>query len=77
MRAPLDNAKWACPPSGQIKLNVDVVVLKDHTRLAVIARDEHRKVIKAWAKDHILCDSMMAEAFPILQTIQLAIMEMF
>ncbi len=49
-----------------IKLNVDAAFLKDDTRLAVIARDEYGKVIKAWAKEHILCDFIMVEAFSIL-----------
>ncbi len=64
--APQRNAKWACPPSRVIKLNVDAAVLKDHTRLVVIAHDEYRKVIKVWAKDHILCNSIMPKAFAIL-----------
>ncbi len=45
-RAPQGNAKWACPPSGVIKLNVDAAILKDHIRLVVIAGDEYGKVIK-------------------------------
>ena len=65
-QAPQGNAKWACPASGVIKLNVDAAFLKDDTRLAVIARDKYGKVIKAWAKEHILCDSIMVEAFSIL-----------
>ena len=44
--APQGNAKWACPPSGVIKLNVDAAILKDHIRLVVIAGDEYGKVIK-------------------------------
>ena len=60
-----------------IKLNVDAAVLKDHSRLAVIARDEYGKVITTWAKDYILCDSMMAKAFSILSAVDLTRIEMF
>lgn len=49
-----------------IKLNVDAVALKDHRRLAIIAWDEYEKMIKAWAKDHVLCDSIMAKDYAIL-----------
>jgi hypothetical protein len=59
-----------------IKLNVDAVVLKDHRRLAIIARDEYGKMIKAWAKDHVLCDSIMAKDYAILWSVELVRIEM-
>ena len=60
-----------------IKLNVDAVALKDHRRLAIIAWDEYEKMIKAWAKDHVLCDSIMAKDYAILWGVELVRIEMF
>jgi hypothetical protein len=62
----------SCPPIGTIKLNVDAAVLKDHTQLAVVARDDQGQVLKAWSKEHILCQPMQAEASAIQWALNLA-----
>ena len=46
---------WKCPPSGVIKLNVDAAIARDSTTLAVVACDDHGRVLKAWKREHILC----------------------
>jgi hypothetical protein len=43
---------------------VDAAVAIDHTSLAV-ARDEQGRVIKAWTKEHDLCEPTQAEAYAI------------
>ena len=57
---------WTCPPTGMIKLNVDVAISKSHTTLVVVARDKKGAIIKAWAKDNPLCEPLNAEADAIL-----------
>ena len=39
-------AKWAPPPVGTIKMNVDAALSQSNAALAVIARDNVRVVIK-------------------------------
>ena len=68
---------WTCPPTGMIKLNVDVAISKSHTTLAVVAWDEKRAIIKAWAKDNPLCEPLNAEVDAILWALQLADAEKF
>lgn len=64
-RAP-DLCCWKCLPSGVIKLNIDAAVARDSTSLAVVARDDHGQVLKAWKREHFLCDPLQAEANAIL-----------
>ncbi len=48
------NHVWISPPPNVVKLNVDVVVSKDHTTLAVVAREGRGKILKVWATNHHL-----------------------
>jgi hypothetical protein len=57
-----------------IKLNVDTLVLTDHTNLAVVARDDQGQVLKAWSKE---CQPMQAESSAILWASNLAKPERF
>uniref|UniRef100_A0A2N9HCV7 Reverse transcriptase domain-containing protein n=1 Tax=Fagus sylvatica TaxID=28930 RepID=A0A2N9HCV7_FAGSY len=62
-----------CPPSpGSIKLNVDAAILPTSARIAVIARDEGRLLIKAWAKSVVTSDPLIAEATAIHWAVLLA-----
>jgi hypothetical protein len=60
-----------------IKLNVDTLVLTDHTNLAVVAGDDQGQVLKAWSKEYILCQPMQAESSAILWASNLAKPERF
>ena len=60
-----------------IKLNVDAAVSKDHTILAVVARDTKGEILKAWTTDHQLCEPGQAEAETILWALKLALTEKF
>ena len=51
-------------------LNVDAVVLKDFTILALVAWDG--EVIEAWAKVYEICESVQAKVATILWALQLA-----
>ena len=57
-----------------IKLNVDALVLTDHTNRAVVARDDQGQVLKAWSKE---CQPMQAESSAILWASNLAKPERF
>jgi ribonuclease HI len=63
---------WTCPPSGEIKLNVDASIFKDYTSLTVVARDAQGVIIKAWGKKHFLYDPLQAEAAALLWALELA-----
>jgi hypothetical protein len=43
----------------------------------VVARDDQGQVLKAWSKEHILCQPMQAEASAILWALNLAKDESF
>ena len=45
-----------------VKFNVDAVVLKDFTILAVVAWDGDGEVIEAWAKVYEICESVQAKS---------------
>jgi ribonuclease HI len=68
----IEYTHWHRPPNGVIKLNVDVAISKEFTTLAVVARDENGQILNAWAKEHILCDPLQAEAAALFWAVQLA-----
>ena len=57
---------WEALEEGWIKLNVDAVVSKTVTALAVVARNKNGEVLKVWAKMHKWCTPLQAEAVAIL-----------
>ena len=69
---PCNKHCWKCPPFGVIKLNADAAVANDHTSLAIVARDEQGQVIKAWTKEHVLCEPIQAETHAIFWALELA-----
>ena len=60
-----------------VKLNIDVAILNDHTTLVVVAWDNIVEILKAWAKDHLLCEPVQAEAKAILWTLKLVNVEKY
>ncbi len=56
---------------------MDAAVASDHTSLAVVARDEQGQMIKAWTKDHDLCEPIQAETYAIFGALELASSEKF
>nr|POF26873.1 hypothetical protein CFP56_45607 [Quercus suber] len=42
--------RWSPPPLGFIKLNVDAAIAQNNSALAVVAKNEHGTVLKAWSK---------------------------
>lgn len=63
---------WEAPEDGWIKINVDAAVTENATALAVVARNKKREVLKVWAKRHVGCSPMQAEAEAVYWAIQLA-----
>uniref|UniRef100_A0A2N9FPZ2 Reverse transcriptase domain-containing protein n=1 Tax=Fagus sylvatica TaxID=28930 RepID=A0A2N9FPZ2_FAGSY len=57
----MDVTKWSTPPPNVVKLNVDAAILRNHSTLAVIARNDKGEVLKAWAKQSKCCDPLQAE----------------
>ena len=51
---------------------MDAAVASDHTSLAVVARDEQGQMIKAWTKEHDLCEPIQAETYAIFWALELA-----
>ena len=43
----------------------------------VVARDDKGQILKAWTKEHVLCEPVMAEASAILWALELAASENF
>ena len=66
---------WRPPPPGLIKFNVDVVILHDSAKIAVVARYDSGHLFKAWAKRIHTSVPFVAEASAILWAVQLAKME--
>ena len=73
----MDVTKWSTPPPNVVKLNVDAAILRNHSTLAVIARNDKGEVLKAWAKQSKCCDPLQAETSAVLWTLQLAASESF
>uniref|UniRef100_A0A2N9GNN9 Reverse transcriptase domain-containing protein n=1 Tax=Fagus sylvatica TaxID=28930 RepID=A0A2N9GNN9_FAGSY len=73
----MDVTKWSTPPPNVVKLNVDAAILRNHSTLAVIARNDKGEVLKAWAKQSKCCDPLQAETSAILWALQLAASESF
>ena len=63
---------WSPPPLGYIKLNVDAAISQNNSALAVIARDAHGFVLKAWSKILPKKSPLSAETEAILWALQLA-----
>ena len=69
----IEHTHWHYPPNGVIKLNVDDAISKEFTTLVVVVVwDENGQILKAWAKEHILCDPLQAEVVALLWAVQLA-----
>jgi ribonuclease HI len=66
---------WRPPPRGIIKLNVDVAILQDAAKMAVVARFDSGHIFKAWAKLIHTTEPLVAEASTILWALQLAKVE--
>ena len=66
---------WRPPPLGIIKFNVDVAMLHDSAKIAVVARYDLGLLFKAWAKRIHTTVPLVAEASAILWAVQLAKME--
>ena len=64
-------AKWAPPPVGIIKMNVDAALSQSNAALAVIAKDNARAVVKVWTKIIPLCSPILAETEAILWALHL------
>uniref|UniRef100_A0A2N9H629 Reverse transcriptase domain-containing protein n=1 Tax=Fagus sylvatica TaxID=28930 RepID=A0A2N9H629_FAGSY len=73
----MDVTKWSTPPPNVVKLNVDAAILRNHSTLAVIARNDKGEVLKAWAKQSKCCDPLQAETSAVLWALQLAASESF
>ena len=67
-----DSVKWAPPPAGTVKLNVDAAISQSKAALAVIARNESGVVLKVWAKSIPLCSPPFAEIEAILWVLIIA-----
>ena len=67
-----DSVKWAPPPAGTVKLNVDATISHSKAALAVIARNERGAVLKVWAKSIPLCSPLIAETEVILWALNIA-----
>ena len=67
-----DSVKWAPPPAGTVKLNVDAAISQSKAALAVIARNESGVVLKVWAKSIPLCSPPFAEIEAILWALIIA-----
>ena len=63
---------WSPPPLGYTKLNVDAAISQNNSALAVIARDAHGCVLKAWSKILPKRSPLSAEIEAILWALQLA-----
>ena len=63
---------WSPPPLGYIKLNVDAAISQNNSALAVITRDAHGFVLKAWSKILPKRSPLSAETETILWALQLA-----
>ena len=70
-----DSVKWAPPPPGTVKLNVDAAISQSKAALAVIARNESGVVLKVWAKSIPLCFPLLAEIKAIQWALKIAIRE--
>ena len=67
-----NTAKWAPPPMGTIKMNVDAALSQSNATLAIIARDNIGVVIKVWTKIIPLCSPLLAKTEAILWALYLA-----
>ena len=67
------NAKWIAPEVGTIKLNVDAATSNGKAVIAVVARNHHGEVIKAWSKLCTLGSPLITEASAIQWVMQLAV----
>lgn len=65
-------SSWKTSSVVVVKFNVDAVVLKDFTILAVVAWYGDGEAIEAWAKVYEICESVRAKAATILWALQLA-----
>ena len=43
----MDVTRWSTPPPNAVKLNVDATILRNHSTLVVIARNDKDEVLKA------------------------------
>ena len=72
---PHDPTRWAPPPPGCIKLNVDAALLSSKAAVAVVARECSGAVCGVWAKTISLRSPLQAEAEAILWAVQIALKE--
>jgi ribonuclease HI len=68
---------WEKPPSGTIKLNTDAAIRGNYATLAVVARDNHGKILLAATKKVHIRDSMVAEALALLWDLNLVVYYQF
>jgi hypothetical protein len=73
----MERPKWCKPSCESIKLNVDVAMINNIAALAVVARGDDGKVLKAWTKLVQLDDPLVAEAAAALWALDLAISKKF
>ena len=66
---------WVPPPSNWIKINSDAAFSASNSALAVVARNHHGEVIKAWSKLCTLGSPLITEASAIQWVMQLAVSE--
>ncbi|KAL0006983.1 hypothetical protein SO802_008485 [Lithocarpus litseifolius] len=64
--------RWSPPPSGFIKINVDAAIAQNNSALAVVARNNHGLVVKAWSKTLPKRSPIVAETEAILWALHLA-----
>ena len=73
----MDVTRWLTPPPNVVKLNVDAEILRNHSTLAIIARNDKGEVLKVWAKQSNCCNPLQPETLAVLWALQLAASESF
>ena len=71
----LSGKTWSPPPSGCIKLNVDVAMRSSGSALVVVARNHLAEVLSIWAKKHHNSSPAIAEAEALYWAMNLAVKE--
>lgn len=64
-------ARWKPPLTNFIKLNVDATWKKQHSSIAVIAKDSKGDILGAWAKEQDMRDATSAKAAAIKWALEL------